>query len=135
MKLTPFFLIIACFFLAACGENEEAQLNETIDQLEVVFDDKPEAEVDPDYPAPPMKARKVLSAQVKEASSYMREEKYEEAMGVLSSVRTSPYVDASQKRVIDDAMRKTQKNLARLKHSGQLSAAEEARIRRELSGR
>lgn len=131
MKLHNIFILAIALMLSACGSNEEAELTQSIDNLETAFDAEPPAAT-PDRPAPPPAARKQLQEQVKQASNFMREEKYEEAMGVLHNVRRSPYISAEEKPHIDDAMRKSQKSLARLLQQGGLSAAEEARIRQQL---
>jgi len=125
--------LFAFLFVLACGPSEKSEMQTAVQELEVVFSEEPEPR--PDYKAPPPQARKKLSEQTRQAAQFMREEKYEEAIGVLSSVRSSQYIDADSKRVIDDAMRKSQKSLARALQSGQLSPQEEARIRRQLGGR
>lgn len=136
MKI-PFYLLLGlCAFIVACGPNEEADMEQSIDALETVFDQEEEPPANtPDYKPRPMKARKQLQAQVKEASSLMRQEKYDAAMDVLNGVRTNPYIDANQKMVIDDAMRRSQRSLAKALQSGTLSPQEEARIRAKLSRR
>ncbi len=136
MKL-PFYLVLGLsVFISACGPNEEADMNQSIDALEVVFDQEPApAPENTGQPARPMKARKQLQVQVKEASNLMRQEKYDAAMDVLNGVRTSPFVDANEKMIIDDAMRRSQKSLAKMLQSGTLSPAEEKRIRAKLSRR
>lgn len=131
MKLQYLFILAVGLMLSACGPNEEAELTQTIDNLETAFDAEPPAPT-PDRPAPPPAARKQLQEQVKQASNLMREQKYEEAVGVLNNVRRSPYITADEKPHIDDAMRKSQKSMARLLQQGGLSAAEEARIRQQL---
>jgi hypothetical protein len=134
MKTKTFMLALCAgaMVLVSCGNKDEVSMEQTIDQLETVFD-APAPEATPDRPAPPPQARKELQEQVKEASNYMRQEKYDQAMGVLNSVRRNQYITADQKPYIDQAMRQSQKSLARLKAQGGLSAAEEARIRKELS--
>ena len=131
MRIYPYLILSVAIILIGCGKNEQAEATQTITTLETVFDSEPPAS--PDRPAPPPAARKKLQEQVKAAANYMKEEKYEEAMGVLNNVRRSEFISAEEKPAIDDAMRKSQKSLARLKAQGGLSAAEEARIRQQLS--
>lgn len=132
MKINTYLILTAAIVLIGCGKNEKAESTQTISNLETVFDAEPPAAT-PDRPAPPPAARKKLQEQVKAAANFMKEEKYEEAMGMLNNVRRSEFISAEEKPAIDDAMKKSQKSLARLKAQGGLSAAEEARIRQELS--
>ncbi|MCD8534039.1 MAG: hypothetical protein LR011_04300 [Verrucomicrobia bacterium] len=131
MRIHLYLILSVAIVLIGCGKNEQVESNQAITNLETVFDSEPPAS--PDRPAPPPAARKKLQEQVKAAANFMKEEKYEEAMGVLNNVRRSEFISAEEKPAIDDAMRRSQKSLARLKAQGGLSEAEEARIRQQLS--